>query len=96
VREREADRQALLRAIGDSGTPQLRAHRYLACSAARLVAVQIEDVIGTVEPVNVPGTHGEYPNWRRKLDRDLNEIFDSQETLKLLAAVNAARQGMPG
>ena len=29
--------------------------------------VQLEDVLGVVDQVNVPGTTEQYPNWRRKL-----------------------------
>ena len=36
------------------------------------------------KPVNVPGTSYEYPNWRRKLSRDLEDIF-ADEALKNLA-----------
>ena len=42
-------------------------HLYLARSRTALVAVQIEDLLGMIEPVNVPGTHHEYPNWQRKV-----------------------------
>jgi (1->4)-alpha-D-glucan 1-alpha-D-glucosylmutase len=40
---------------------------FLARSPARLLVVQLEDVLGTRDQVNFPGTTGEHPNWRRKL-----------------------------
>jgi (1->4)-alpha-D-glucan 1-alpha-D-glucosylmutase len=64
LRELEPDTEALV--IG--------AYRYLARSPARIVMLQIEDVLGERTPVNIPGTNLEYPNWRRKLRDDLDAI----------------------
>ncbi len=49
-------------------------HIYLARSSAALAAVQIEDLLGMTDPVNVPGTHHEYPNWQRKLSSNLADM----------------------
>jgi 4-alpha-glucanotransferase len=49
-------------------------HMYLARSSAALAAIQIEDLLGMAEPVNVPGTHHEYPNWQRKLSSNLEDM----------------------
>ena len=40
---------------------------YLARSRARLMLVQIEDVIAESEQANLPGTTDAHPNWRRRL-----------------------------
>ncbi|NNM60701.1 MAG: 4-alpha-glucanotransferase [Steroidobacteraceae bacterium] len=100
--ERAADRAALgdaLAAVGEPGsggpfTPALALgmHRYLAGSSAALVAVQIEDLLGMVDPVNVPGTHTEYPNWRRKLDTSLEQIFARADLTEALGAIDRARR----
>jgi len=60
----------------DPFTPELAhaLHVYLARSSAALAAVQIEDLLGMAEPVNVPGTYREYPNWQRKLSEDLEDM----------------------
>lgn len=50
------------------------AHALLARAASRLVAVQLEDMVGMQDQANVPGTVHEHPNWRRKLPIKLNEI----------------------
>ena len=42
-------------------------HAHLAATPARLVAVQIEDILGLVEQPNLPGTVYDHPNWRRRL-----------------------------
>jgi 4-alpha-glucanotransferase len=36
--------------------------------------VQAEDLTGSPDQVNIPGTVGEHPNWRRKLPVDLEEL----------------------
>jgi 4-alpha-glucanotransferase len=43
------------------------AYRFLAMSPARLLMVQLDDVLGVEEQANLPGTVDEHPNWRRKL-----------------------------
>ncbi len=43
------------------------AYRFLATTPGRLLIVHLEDVLGVIEQVNLPGTVGEHPNWRRKL-----------------------------
>jgi len=50
------------------------AYRYLAATPARLVLVQLDDALGELAQINLPGTHGEYPNWRRKNALDLAGI----------------------
>ena len=64
---------------------------YLAKSAAALVVLQIEDLIGMTDPVNVPGTSDEHPNWQRKLTRELDEVFADGSVTRLLREVQQAR-----
>lgn len=49
-------------------------HRHLARTASRLAAVRIEDLAGERDPVNLPGTIDEYPNWRRKLSVSIEDL----------------------
>jgi len=42
------------------------AHEYLALSGSALVLVQLDDLLGERDQVNVPGTSDACPNWRRK------------------------------
>jgi 4-alpha-glucanotransferase len=87
VREaRVLDREDLLAALDREGlkpgtscdtfTPELghALHLYLARSSAALAAIQIEDLLGMEAPVNIPGTHQEYPNWQRKLSEDIESM----------------------
>ncbi|MEI6738600.1 MAG: 4-alpha-glucanotransferase [Pseudomonadota bacterium] len=40
-----------------------------------LAAVQLDDITGETAPVNIPGTHREYPNWRRKLSLNVEALL---------------------
>ena len=66
-------------------------HQFLARSPAAILSVQMEDVLGETEQVNVPGTVHEHANWRRKLSAPL-EAWAGHAPLRALAeAVNRER-----
>ena len=69
----------------------LSLQRHFCMTSCLLCSSQLEDWIGVEKPVNVPGTLHEYPNWRRKLTRNLNEIFDDPNVKTLTQAMTAAR-----
>lgn len=49
-------------------------HAYLARTPSRLMLVQLEDLLGQLDQVNLPGTsEAQYPNWRRKLPLVIEE-----------------------
>ena len=56
-----------------------------------LVALQIEDLLGMVDPVNVPGTDREYPNWQRKLSTDIEDMVGRTDFDETFSAVGHAR-----
>ena len=106
--ERVQDRELLLGALreaglapplpasgGDPFTPGLAAalHAYIARSTANLVSLQLEDLIGMTEPVNVPGTHAEYPNWQRKMSLAIDDIAARADVAADLARVSRERGG---
>lgn len=68
-------------------------HLYLAGSRARLMVVQPEDLLHMDEPVNVPGTSEEYPNWRRKLSADLEDWLHREDVRTLAGHISARRRG---
>ena len=57
-----------------------------------LVLAHSEDWIGVDKPVNVPGTYTEYPNWRRKLTADLEDIFANQHVIDMTKSMTLARE----
>ncbi|HUQ12209.1 MAG TPA: 4-alpha-glucanotransferase [Steroidobacteraceae bacterium] len=66
-------------------------HLYLGRSEAALVTVQLEDMIGMLEPVNIPGTSSEYSNWTRRMTESAREIFARDDVRELAAAMSASR-----
>jgi 4-alpha-glucanotransferase len=48
---------------------------YLARSRARLMLVQLEDVLSETEQANIPGTTDAHPNWCRHLSQTLEQIL---------------------
>ncbi|RLL66803.1 4-alpha-glucanotransferase [Streptomyces sp. Z26] len=50
--------------VGDEEAEIKAAHRFLVRTPARMLGVWLPDAIGDRRPQNVPGTSGEYPNWR--------------------------------
>lgn len=69
-------------------------HAYLGLSNANIAMVQIEDLIGMTDAVNVPGTDREHANWQRKVALDTAEIFAREDVRDILAALNTARRGV--
>ncbi len=74
-------------------TPSLCAavHLYLASTAAGVMISQLEDWLGMLEPVNVPGTHNEYPNWQRKLSAPIEQIFERSDVVSLCKELTQRR-----
>jgi 4-alpha-glucanotransferase len=108
IRERDHDREMLLVALREQGlnpahpsaplepyTDELgqALHLYLARSSTALVALQIEDLLGMTEPVNVPGTSDEYPNWQRKVTASLEAMVARGDLTARLAEIDRARLG---
>ena len=69
-------------------------HFYLGRSSSALVTIQLEDMIGMLDPVNIPGTSSEYSNWTRRMTASAREIF-AREDVHALAAGMAASRIMP-
>ena len=100
---RAADKQHLLSALNDEGlaaaaegdAPIESIYRFLARTPSHLLMVQPEDLLGIVEPQNVPGTTSEYPNWRRKLPVSAADFFADPQVARVLEAINAEGRRSP-
>jgi (1->4)-alpha-D-glucan 1-alpha-D-glucosylmutase len=71
-------------------------HAFLARTPSRLLMVQLEDVFGALEQVNLPGTTNEHPNWCRKLTVPVERWADHaglRELGRRLAAEGRSRPG---
>ncbi|KGQ70309.1 4-alpha-glucanotransferase [Chelonobacter oris] len=67
--------------------------RYAAGVNSALFGLQPEDWLGMTEPVNIPGTSTQYKNWRRRLNRTLEEMFSDPQIQRLLSDVAKLRRG---
>ena len=76
-------------------TPELAraVHTYLARTPCKLLMVQLEDVLGQFNQVNLPGTSGQHPNWRRKLTLDLERWPRDHGFVELCDAASRVRSG---
>ena len=99
LREREHERQRLREAIQAAGFSTgedivglvAAAYGFLARTPCTLLMVQMEDLSLEREQPNIPGTDDRLPNWRRKLSRNLEEIFAAPSTDAILGAVRKER-----
>lgn len=107
---RQHHRQQLLMALADAGLwtvsdpnaplPEMNfdlveaIHRYLASTPARLLTVQLEDILGCQDQVNLPGTVQEYANWRRRLPITLERWAEDGRFQKLGQALAQHGRGL--
>ncbi len=83
--------------VDPAATPEMTAqlaralHVYLARTPSRVMMVQLEDVLGAGEQVNLPGTTGEHPNWCRKLGLELERWPTLEPFAALCKALEAQR-----
>jgi 4-alpha-glucanotransferase len=66
-------------------------HAFLASTRSALVAVQAEDLLGMLDPVNIPGTSIEYANWRRKLSGSIDDLLNGRAAQPLLESLRRLR-----
>lgn len=65
---------------------------HMATGSSALLSLQLEDWLQMDKPVNIPGTYSEYPNWRRKLSHNLEDIFDKPEVKALANQISERRR----
>ncbi len=69
---------------------------YLARSTAKIILVNLEDLLLERRPQNVPGTERERPNWRRKIAVCLEELPRRQQASGLLNLGSPGRGTLAG
>ena len=47
---------------------------YLSRTPSRILSVALDDILGVVDQINVPGTVDEHANWRRRLPVSIDEF----------------------
>ncbi|WP_366556248.1 4-alpha-glucanotransferase [Aquibaculum sediminis] len=79
-----------VRELGESEPPTVALHCFLARTPCRLMAVQLEDLLGVDKQVNLPGTIDEHPNWQQRMPCELEAL----EERPLFGATLAALAGL--
>jgi 4-alpha-glucanotransferase len=109
--ERACDKQLLLRALASEcllprdyaesddslWTPALAdaIHAYLARSPSLLLIVQLDDLANEVRQANLPGSITEYPNWRQRLGRSLEEMAVDPVIAQTMTMIGRERNNPP-
>jgi (1->4)-alpha-D-glucan 1-alpha-D-glucosylmutase len=69
-------------------------HAFLARTPSAVMVVQLEDVLGLREQVNLPGTDpARYPSWSRKIPLPVEAWPDHERFQRLTAAIRQVRPG---
>jgi 4-alpha-glucanotransferase len=98
AQDRDADRASMARLLSDQ-TPGPAAeidaeqfveaaHRLLADTRCVVRMLQIDDLTGEVDPVNVPSTAEEHPNWRRRLSVSLEQLVEDSRFISATGMLN--------
>jgi glycogen operon protein len=83
---------ALAGSIGaDEVTASAAVHRLTATTPSQIMLVQADDLSGECDPLNVPGTDREWPNWRRRVSVPVEELCETPRAAAILAAVKRER-----
>ena len=73
-------------------TPELSRsiYQFLALTPCKLLLVSLDDIIGTLDQQNMPGTLNEHPNWMQKTPLPLEEIVTDKRFADLAALFNTS------
>jgi glycogen operon protein len=85
--EREKLARAVTGTTSNTGDLLADAHEFVARTPCSIMLVQADDLSGETEPLNVPGTDKERPNWRRRLSLDSAALADLPATRAVLVAL---------
>jgi 4-alpha-glucanotransferase len=72
------------------------AYEFLAHTRSGVVVAQLDDMTGEIDPVNVPGTFDEHPNWRRKNQKTLENLASDAAPWRIVEALVALRGTVRG
>jgi 4-alpha-glucanotransferase len=71
------------------------AHAFLGRTPCALATVQLDDITGETDPVNVPTTTDEHRNWRRRLSLTLEQIAKSRRLAWVAGIFGEERRSRP-
>jgi 4-alpha-glucanotransferase len=64
---------------------------FVADAPGPLALIPLEDLLGLVEQINLPGPPGPHPNWRRRLPLTPEALFADPAVAPRLERLNKAR-----
>jgi len=100
-RYRQATKKALVRFLQEKGFKLNNVDAYsvlkaclafLSSSQARVVLVNLEDLWLETHPQNIPGTEGEYPNWRYKARYNFEDFCQMPQVVDTLRMIDHLRK----
>lgn len=78
--------------LGMDTTLNFAMQKHLASASSQLLCLQLEDALQMTQPVNVPGTSDEYPNWRRKLSQTIEQWTAAPHITALFDSISQIRR----
>ncbi len=80
----------------NSGDLLADAHALVAKTPCSIMLVQADDLTEETEPLNVPGTDRERPNWRRRLGSNTGKLVGLDPTRRVFEAIAKTGRGKSG
>ncbi len=65
---------------------------FLAGTPSMLMAVQLEDLLGMVDQMNLPGTVTEHPNWKQRVAQSVQQIVGNEQLRQQLCRLSNLRR----
>lgn len=66
-------------------------HAMVASTPSQIMLAQADDLAGETDPLNVPGTDTEWPNWRRRVRVPVEALAETPLASAILAAIRKER-----
>jgi 4-alpha-glucanotransferase len=82
--------------VGMSKALNFGMQKHMSTGSSALLSLQLEDWLEMDKPVNIPGTFNEYPNWKRKLTQNIEQIFSRPDLQALAGDLTQARKQASG
>jgi len=76
----------------DSLLASAATHGFVARTPSQIMLVQADDLAGETDPLNVPGTDREWPNWRRRVHVPVEALAEGPLAQGILTAVKQERE----
>ncbi len=87
--ERQDEMKLLTTMAGGGSAADI--HGMVARTPSQVMLVQADDLTAETEPLNVPGTDAERPNWRRRLSVNVEDLASAPHAAAIIAAVRVER-----